>query len=112
MWLLTRNLTPGEVRTCKLSRKMIVYGDYYYQDSDDPNIYIKATEYHKHEKMERERSFDYSQLEKAQNEREYKEMLIRAQQEYLDATILQDKIIKNGDIQESCINGSPVKTDV
>jgi hypothetical protein len=108
MWLLTRNLTPGEVRTCKLSGKMIVYGDYYYQDSDDASIYIKATEYHKYEKDQKAQTFDYSELEKAQSELEYSAMMKRAQKEYLAATILKDKIFKNGTIQESAINGLPV----
>jgi hypothetical protein len=107
MWLLCRNLTPGEVRTCKLSRQMIIYGDYYYQDSENPKIYVKATELHKFEKAERERSFDYSKLHEAQNQYEYREMLIRAQEEYLAHTILGDKIVKNGTIQEMSINGLP-----
>ena len=111
MWLLTRNLTPGEVRTCKLSGAMIVYGDYYYQDSEDPKIYIKATEYHKYEKQERERSFDYSELQRCQNEYEYTQMMKRAQQEYLASTILKDKIFKNGTIQDSAINGLPSDTE-
>lgn len=107
MWLLTRNLTPGEVRTCKLSRKQIIYGDYYYQDSDDPHIYVLASELHRYEKMERERSFDYSKLEQAQNEREYTEYMIQAQQEFLANTVLRTKIVKNGCIQEMSIDGLP-----
>lgn len=107
MWLLTRNLTPGEVRTCKLSRKQIIYGDYYYQNSDDPNEYVLASEYRRYEWNERERSFDYSKLEQAQNEREYTFYMIQAQQEFLANTILREKIVKNGCIQEMGINGLP-----
>jgi hypothetical protein len=111
MWLLTRNLTPGEVRTCKLSRQPIIYGDYYLQDSDNPNIYVKFSEFKKYEKQERERAFDYSLLEQAENETEYKQLLIQAQQEYLASTILGDKIISNGVIQDTIINGKSVGED-
>lgn len=101
MLLLARNLTPGEVRTCRLSRKMIVYGDYYYQDTEDKNLYIKATEYHKLEKQAKIDAFDYSKLEQAQSEKEYRDYMVRAQQEYLTSTILSKEIIKNGEIQNT-----------
>lgn len=111
MWLLTRNLTPGEVRTCKLSRQMIIYGDYYYQDSEDPHLYVKASELHKFEKQERERRFDYSLLQKAQSEQEYRAMLIQAQQEYLAHNVLHNQILRNGTIQDSAILAPISKTE-
>jgi hypothetical protein len=101
MLVLTRNLTPGEVRTCKLSRKMIVYGDFYYQDTEDPKLYIKATEYHKLKKQEKINAFDYSKLEQAQSEKEYRQYMIQAQQEYLTATILSKEICINGEIENT-----------
>lgn len=101
MLVLYRNLTPGEVRTCKLSGKMIVYGDYYYQDTEDSSLYIKATEYHKLEKERKEQTFDYTLLAQAQNEKEYREYLSRAEKEYLTETILDNPVIKNGQIQNS-----------
>lgn len=103
MLILNRNLTPGEVRTCKLSNEMIIYGDYYYQDTEDCNLYIKASAYHKLKKEEEARKFKYSLLEQAQNEIEYKEYLKRAEQELLTATILKKEILVNGDIRNISI---------
>ena len=99
MLMLQRNLTPGEVRTCKLSGKMIVYGDFYYQDTENPNYYVKATEYNKLKKENRERSFDYSRLENAETQAEYQQYLIEAQMEFLNQNILNQEIIHNGQIQ-------------
>ena len=53
-------------------------------------------QYNKLKKEARERSFDYSLLEKAQNQKEYNEMVKRAQQEYLNATILDRPIFDQG----------------
>lgn len=103
MLILNRNLTPGEVRTCKLSGEMIIYGDYYYQDTDDPNLYIKASEYHKLKREEEERKFDYSLLEQAKNELEYKNYLQRAEQQLLSETILKKEILVNGKVKNISI---------
>ena len=103
MLILNRNLTPGEVRTCKLSGEMIVYGDFYYQDTEDPNFYVLAREYNKLKKEREKERFDYSLLEKAQSEKEYKEYLKRAEREYLKDNILDMPIIENGVIKNSAI---------
>lgn len=112
MWLLTRNLTPGEVRTCKLSRQMIIYGDYYYQNSDDPKMYVKATEYHRLKRQQKINAFDYSKLGQAQSELEYRQMMMRAQSDFLTATILDDEIIKNGVIESQSLDGREVTTNI
>ena len=103
MLVLTRNLTPWEVRTCKLSGMPIIYGDYYYQDTEDPNLYIKATEYHKLEEEKKRDAFDYSELEKLENAEDYKQYMMKAEREFLADNILNKKIIKNGTIKDSGI---------
>jgi hypothetical protein len=109
MLVLQRNLTPGEVRTCKLTGQMIVYGDYYYQDTDDPNLYVLAREYNKLKRQIEEETFDYTLLEKAQNEKEYREYLKMAEQEYLNDNILSMEIAKNGQIENSILKEGDIK---
>lgn len=103
MLILQRNLTPGEVRTCKLSGNMIIYGDYYYQDLDDPNMYVLAREYNKLKEQRERETFDYSLLEKAQSEKEYREYLKMAEQEFLTQNILNMEIAKGGTIENSVL---------
>lgn len=96
MLILKRMIYPYEVLKCKMSDSLIVYGDFYYEDDEDPRIIVKATEYNKLKKEAREAAFDYSLLQKAQNEKEYREMVKRAQRDYLNATILDRPIFDQG----------------
>lgn len=96
MLVLKRMIYPYEVLKCKMSDKFIVYGDYYYEDDEDPKLVILATEYNKIKKEAREEAFDYSLLAKAQNEKEYRELVKRAQRDYLRATILDKPIFDQG----------------
>lgn len=98
MLVLARNLTPYEVRTCKLSGEKIIYGDYYYQDTEDPNLYIKKSAYDRFDREQKENKFDYSKLEQLESQAEYEQYLKQAEQEYLANNILKHKIIKNGTI--------------
>lgn len=96
MLILKRMIYPYEVLKCKMTDEMIVYGDFYYEDDEDSSIIVKATAYNKLKKEAKERSFDYSLLQKAQNEKEYREMVKRAQKDYLYATILDRPIFDQG----------------
>ena len=75
MLILKRMIYPYEVLKCKMTDEMIVYGDFYYEDDEDSSIIVKATAYNKLKKEAKERSFDYSLLQKAQNQKEYREMV-------------------------------------
>ena len=101
MLILTRNLTPGEVRTCKLSGTPIIYGDFYYQDTENPDLYIKKTEYDKLEEEKKRNEFDYSMLENLESQEEYAQYMKEAERQYLQNNILNHKIIKNGIIENT-----------
>jgi len=96
MLVLKRMIYPYEVLRCKMSDKFIVYGDFYYEDDEDKNLIISATEYNKLKKEAKEQSFDYSLLAKAQNQKEYNELVKRAERDYLRATILDKPIFDQG----------------
>lgn len=95
MLVLKRMIYPYEVLKCKISDEFIVYGDYYYEDDVDKTV-IKATVYNKLKKDAKEEAFDYSLLAKAQNQKEYRELVKRAEKDYLRATILDRPIFDQG----------------
>lgn len=96
MLVLKRMIYPYEVMKCSISKEMIIYGDFYYEDDEDKEVIVKATVYNKLKRETRERSFDYSLLQQAQNDKEYREMVKRAQKDYLTATILDRPIFDQG----------------
>ena len=100
MLMLHRMVDPFEVRKCDVSGEIIVYGDFYYEDTDD-GVTVKATVYKKlKDEMENNR-FDRTLLNKAQSDAEYKKMMQKAEQEYLKASILDRPIMKNGMVEEN-----------
>lgn len=102
MLILKRMIHPYEVRKCKLSDEFIVYGDYFYEDDEDGTI-IKATVYKKLQQEARNEAFDYSLLARAQNEKEYKELMKRAEKEYLNQTILDRPVFDQGHLKKNGI---------
>lgn len=101
MLILKRMIYPYEVLKCKMSDRFIVYGDFYYQDDEDQNLIISAIEYNKLKKEAKELSFDYSLLAKAQNQKEYRELVKRAEKDYLRATILDKPIFDQGHMKKN-----------
>lgn len=95
MLILKRMIYPYEVLKCHMTDEMIVYGDFYYEDDED-NTIVKATAYNKLKQEARERSFDYTLLQHAQSQKEYNELVKRAQRDYLNATILDRPIFDQG----------------
>lgn len=97
MLMLHRMVDPFEVRKCDISGEMIVYGDFYYEDTED-GVTVKATEYKKLKDEMINNRFDRTLLNKAQSDAEYKQMLKKAEQEFLKSTILDRPIMKNGQV--------------
>lgn len=95
MLILRRMIEPYEVRKCDMSGELIVYGDFYYEDDEDKTI-VKATVYKKKQQEARDAAFDYTLLQQAQSDREYRDMVKRAQRDYLNATILDRPIFDQG----------------
>lgn len=88
---LKRVTNDYEFIKCKVSGELIGYGDYYYEDDED-GLIIKFTVYQRIKDKMKKDTFDYSLLEKAQSEKEYKEQLRKAERELLEATVLDRKI--------------------
>lgn len=100
MLILKRMIYPYEVKKCKLSDEFIVYGDFYYEDDEDGTI-IKLTAYNKLKKQAKEEAFDYTLLARAKNYKEYNQLVKRAEQDYLRATILDRPIFDQGHVKNN-----------
>ncbi len=91
MLYLKRIVNDYEFLRCGISNELIAYGDYYYEDDED-GLIVKSRVYHEIKDSERRNRFDYSDLEKASSEREYSEILKRAEREIFTSTILNRTI--------------------
>lgn len=100
MLVLKRMIHPYEVRKCKISDEFIVYGDFYYEDDQDGTI-IKLTTYNKLKKEAKEEAFDYSLLARAKSQKEYNELVKRAERDFLRATILDRPIFDQGHVKKN-----------
>ena len=67
------------------------YGDYYYIDDQD-GVRIKATVYKELKEKQKRENWDYSQLNQAKSEAEYKSRLNDMTRQILGATILDRKV--------------------
>lgn len=76
---------------CKVSGKILTYGMYYYEDDTD-GLIVDAIIYREMKDMEAAAKFDYSKLERAASEKEYKELFKQAEKEFLTSTLLDRKI--------------------
>ena len=90
LWL-KRNTVWNQLMKCDISNEVIGPGDYYYIDDVD-GVRIKATVYKRMKDKEKEENWDYSKLNAAQNELEYKRMLKEATRQMLASSILERKV--------------------
>lgn len=90
LWL-KRNTRYNELIKCDVSGDNIFPGDYYYVDDVD-GVKIKATVYKELKTKQKEDMWDYSKINAAQNEADYKRMLQDATRQMLGATILERKV--------------------
>lgn len=74
MLFLKRNLNFNQLYKCDVSKELIGPGDYYYEDDQDGFI-VKAEVYKELKNRKKEEEWDYSILNQAENELEYKECL-------------------------------------
>ena len=87
MLILKRMTHFNEFMKCKASGKIMMYGDFYYEDTETGDV-IDAKYYHNMKVEEKKEKFDNSILERAQNQKEYQDELRKAEEEYLTATML------------------------
>lgn len=89
MLILKRITHFNEFLKCKASGQILMYGDFYYTDTEDPSMVIDAKYYH-NQKMERKKeNWPYSEiLEKHESLKEYQDDLQEKEQEYLTSVML------------------------
>ena len=93
MLQLKRITCTTDFMKCKASGEILMYGDFYYQDMDDPSIVIGARYYNNMKKQRKENQFDYTILNNAKSQKEYQDQLQKAEQEYLQSTMLNMPIL-------------------
>lgn len=86
---------PYEFLKCHISGELIGFGDFYFEDDTD-GLIVKQTVYHELKERRRQATFDYSKLERATSEREYREMLKQAQRQLKTDTLLDRKFQGDG----------------
>lgn len=91
MLKLKRIVYEYEFMKCDISGELIGYGDFYYQDDKD-GLIVKADVYHKIRQKARDEQFDYSKLNKARSESEYRDMLKKAEQQLKENTLLNREV--------------------
>ena len=77
---------------CQVSGDIMTHGEYYYEDTEDGFI-VKATVYKEMKDNKAAAEFDYSKLEKAASEKEYREMLKQYEREFKASTLLDRKVL-------------------
>lgn len=92
MLVLKRVQNFNEFLKCGLSEQVLMYGDFYYEDTDD-GLIVSATYYHELKTKKEEEEFDYTKLNTATSEKEYSDMLKQAEREYLNEVIFDRKIL-------------------
>lgn len=90
LWL-TRNTNPYQLEKCDISGELIAPGDWYYVDDVD-RIKVKATVYKDLKNKQKEETWDYSKLNNASNEYEYRQKIKEATRQLLAETVLQRKV--------------------
>lgn len=92
MLILKRIQYFNEFIKCHVSGKVMMYGDFYYEDTNDGSI-VDAVLYHKLKKTQETEVFDNSILNNATSEKEYTDRLKQVEQAYLQKTILYREIL-------------------
>lgn len=99
MLFLKRITHFNEFLKCDASGQILMYGDFYYVDSDTGKII--SADYYSNLKEQRKRdTFDYTILNNAQSQKEYQDELEKAEQEYLTSVAL-DKPVFGKDSQNN-----------
>jgi len=72
--------------------QVIMPGDFYYQDDEDPTIIVNAKTLHDLKMKKKKDNWDYSDLNDAKSRKEYEQQLKQAEYELRKETILENKI--------------------
>lgn len=91
MLYLRRNTNQYQLEKCGISGELIAPGDFYYIDDED-GLIVKATVYKELKDREKQDNWDYSKLNTATNEYEYRHLLKEATRQMLHSTILDRQV--------------------
>lgn len=92
---LKRNILFNELYKCGVSGELIGPGDFYYEDDED-GLIVKASVYRRYKDQKIQDEFDYTKLNQASSEREYRDLLQRAQKDFFAQTLLDRKLAGEG----------------
>ena len=90
LWL-RRNNNFNQLYKCDISDELISPGEFYYKDDTD-GLIVKATVYKEIQNAKKEEEWDYSKLNNAENEREYRQLLKEATAQIMRVTLLDRKV--------------------
>lgn len=90
----------NDVLECNASGKTLIYGDFYYEDDETGKI-IEAQYYRSLVDKYRRDHWDKTDLERAKSEKERREALKKAEQEYLSAAVLTKPVWGKGSMNNS-----------
>lgn len=96
LWLKHNN-NWNEVMKCGVSGDLIGPGDFYYVDDQD-GLIIKATVYKDIMRKQKEETWDYTKINSATNQNEYKKMLQEATRQMLASSVVDRKVAGRADI--------------
>lgn len=88
---LKRIVLFNELLKCKVSGELIGPGDFYYEDDED-GLIVKASVYRRYKDQKIRQEWDYSLLNQATSEREYRQLLLRLQKDFFAQTLFDRKI--------------------
>lgn len=92
---LKRVVIPTECLKCKVTGKIIAYGDFYYED--DVDGFVVDFNYYYDEKQRRKVEKAQAKIERALSQEEYKQRMKQAEQEFLTATLF-DRPVKTDNL--------------
>lgn len=92
MLVLKRIIHQNEWIRCNVSGEIMTHGQYYYEDDEDGFI-VDAFVYKEMKDAKKAEEFDYSIIENAASEREYREALRQYEREFKTSTLLDRKVL-------------------
>lgn len=102
---LKRIIWPYDAVKCDITRKLLVYGDYYYEDDED-GLIVDAEYYHQRKMQDKlEEAMMNPELNVPQDAMSYRMAILQAERKYLDRGLLDREV--NGKTYAPKGGGSP-----
>ena len=89
----------NEFLTCKVSRQIIGYGDFYFWDDTDPDFVVKASEWQTWREYWKYQDWDMKLLNGYTSDRDYHNQLLQIQRQLYVNTMDTDSIPRFDQVQ-------------